>query len=83
MSVARKPLEAQCSKCNHVWTFAYTPADINLIVRLSKAALCPSCGNKKDLMLKMQPKDQPVHRHEGGYQPSGPMSGDAIPPGDE
>lgn len=40
----RKPFNGQCSKCNHVWTIAYTPMDLTVFCKVCKKACCPMCG---------------------------------------
>lgn len=40
----REPFNGQCSKCQHVWTIAYTPMDLTVFCKVCKKACCPMCG---------------------------------------
>jgi hypothetical protein len=39
-----------CSKCDCVWTVCQLPIDVNELVKATKNASCPECGNKKPLI---------------------------------
>jgi hypothetical protein len=43
-------LRLVCSECDRVWTVCQLPIDVNELVKATKNACCPECGDKKPLI---------------------------------
>lgn len=51
-SEKRKPFWAKCGGCSHCWPAAYVPMEAITFGRTIKAARCPMCGSKKNVVAK-------------------------------
>lgn len=40
----RKPFNARCGACAHVWAVAYTPIGLGVLANVLITAHCPMCG---------------------------------------
>lgn len=40
----RKPFNARCGRCGHVWALLYTPMPLADAARVMANATCPSCS---------------------------------------
>jgi len=43
-------LRLVCSQCDHLWTVCRLPIEIEELVKATKHACCPRCGDKKPLI---------------------------------
>lgn len=39
----KQPLELQCGGCDHVWTVAYLPLEVDMIAEMFESSRCPMC----------------------------------------
>lgn len=44
MTAPRKPFNARCGACGHVWTAAYLPMGLERMAKLLKGLCCVACG---------------------------------------
>ena len=44
----QEPLIVRCDECNHEWTAAYTPMQMDRMGALLRGLCCPKCGTDSD-----------------------------------
>jgi Zn finger protein HypA/HybF involved in hydrogenase expression len=44
MNIEKKPMRVKCEVCKHEWAPLFLPMPIDMVVKITKNAMCPMCG---------------------------------------
>jgi hypothetical protein len=47
----RKPCNARCGACEHVWALAFLPMPLEKAANVIRRATCPACGEAKKIYM--------------------------------